>query len=180
MTGQILHILARHILLRQIGETANPKRMRRKDHWQARRLEPPLQHPPHIIRRHRCFGENACLSFRGEAERRKPLRSPKGKGLPALDPTGDPRLMAIYALQVKHRAKGKGVFASAHAFYIAREGKYAERRAEANACQSSLCLLPTTKEDEGVTALEDRTKEHGERMTRRCFRKTYSFPPYSG
>lgn len=32
--------------------------------------------------------------------------------------------MAIYALEVKHRTKGKGASAKAHADYIAREGKY--------------------------------------------------------
>jgi len=37
--------------------------------------------------------------------------------------------MAIYALAIKHKAKGKGASAHAHALYIAREGKYAERAA---------------------------------------------------
>ena len=37
--------------------------------------------------------------------------------------------MAIYALAIKHKAKGKGASANAHALYIAREGKYAERAA---------------------------------------------------
>lgn len=32
--------------------------------------------------------------------------------------------MAIYALEIKHRTKGKGASARAHADYIAREGKY--------------------------------------------------------
>lgn len=36
--------------------------------------------------------------------------------------------MAIYALSIKHKAKGQGASAVAHAQYIAREGKYAERK----------------------------------------------------
>ena len=35
--------------------------------------------------------------------------------------------MAIYVLSVKHKAKGRGASALAHATYVAREGKYAER-----------------------------------------------------
>lgn len=38
--------------------------------------------------------------------------------------------MAIYRLSVKHQTKGKGVTARAHAMYVAREGKYAERHVE--------------------------------------------------
>lgn len=34
--------------------------------------------------------------------------------------------MAIYALEIKHKAKGKGASALAHAQYIAREGKYSK------------------------------------------------------
>ena len=34
--------------------------------------------------------------------------------------------MAIYALEIKHKAKGKGASAKAHAQYIAREGKYSK------------------------------------------------------
>jgi hypothetical protein len=49
--------------------------------------------------------------------------------------------MAIYALSIKHKAKGQGASAVAHAQYIAREGKYAERK-------------------------EDRAKAHAEYLTR--------------
>ena len=35
--------------------------------------------------------------------------------------------MAIYALSIKHKAKGKGATAKAHAQYIQREGKYREK-----------------------------------------------------
>lgn len=38
--------------------------------------------------------------------------------------------MAIYALAIKHRAKGQGASAQAHAQYIAREGRYANRNEE--------------------------------------------------
>lgn len=38
--------------------------------------------------------------------------------------------MAIYALAIKHKAKGKGASAVAHAQYIAREGKYGEKKIE--------------------------------------------------
>jgi hypothetical protein len=44
--------------------------------------------------------------------------------------------VAIYALSIKHRTKGQGATAGAHALYIAREGKYArlaESRAQSHA-----------------------------------------------
>jgi len=41
--------------------------------------------------------------------------------------------MAIYALSIKHKSKGNGAPARAHAQYIAREGKYRERDRSASA-----------------------------------------------
>ncbi len=41
--------------------------------------------------------------------------------------------MAIYALAIKHKTKGKGASAGAHALYIAREGKYAEKPSQSHA-----------------------------------------------
>jgi hypothetical protein len=41
--------------------------------------------------------------------------------------------MAIYALAIKHKVKGKGASAGAHAVYIAREGKYAEKPSQSHA-----------------------------------------------
>lgn len=41
--------------------------------------------------------------------------------------------MAIYALSIKHKSKGNGAPARAHAQYIAREGKYRERERSASA-----------------------------------------------
>ena len=43
------------------------------------------------------------------------------------------QLMAIYALSIKHKSKGTGAPARAHAQYIAREGKYRERNRGASA-----------------------------------------------
>ena len=48
-------------------------------------------------------------------------------------PERSQQLMAIYALSIKHKSKGNGAPARAHAQYIAREGKYRERERSASA-----------------------------------------------
>lgn len=48
-------------------------------------------------------------------------------------PKRSQQLMAIYALSIKHKSKGNGAPARAHAQYIAREGKYRERDRSASA-----------------------------------------------
>jgi hypothetical protein len=51
MPGEILNVLERHILIKEIGHDRDPEAVRGEEVRQARIVETPLHHLPHGVRR---------------------------------------------------------------------------------------------------------------------------------
>ena len=68
--GQVLDVLERHVLGKQIRDHQDAKRVGRKDLRQPGGLQPPLEHQLYGQWRHRPFGERTGAPLTGAKERR--------------------------------------------------------------------------------------------------------------
>ncbi len=70
VTGQVLDVLKRHVLGKQVRDHQDPERVGREDLRQPGRLEPALEHQLDGERRHRPIGQRTAAALPGPIQRR--------------------------------------------------------------------------------------------------------------